>query len=169
MSLPTMNGVGRLTAEPELRYSASGSPVVKVRLAFNSRKKDPQSGEWKDDAVAYVQGTVFGPMAESVAESLQQGMEVVVSGRLKTNSWEDQSGQKRSVLELVVDSIGPSLRSATARVTKVGSGGQGGQSRRGQQQPAGDPWAASASAGARSGGWGASSGGGGYSGEAPPF
>ncbi|MFF9787113.1 single-stranded DNA-binding protein [Streptomyces nigrescens] len=144
MSLPQLSGVARLIEDPELRFSASGSAVVKVRLAFNSRKKD-QAGQWVDDATFFVRGTAFGPAAENVAASLQRGMEVMVVGRMKTESWE-KNGEKRSEAALLVDSIGPSLRFATARVEKSGGQGQGRQEFRQARQAQGaasadDPWA----------------------------
>lgn len=165
MSLPTLNGTARLIDDPQLRYAASGSAVVKVRLAFNSRKKDPQSGEWKDDAVFFVDGTAFGQAAENIAGSLARGMEVVVSGRLKTESWE-KDGEKRSGTALLIDSIGPSLRNATAKVEKAGGQGQGRQEyqqarQRSSQEGREDPWASSGAA-AEAGSWGGG-------GDDPPF
>ncbi|MFB7738276.1 single-stranded DNA-binding protein [Streptomyces sp. NPDC056112] len=170
MSLPNVNGTARLIEDPQLRYSASGSAVVTVRLAFNSRKKD-QSGQWVDDATCFLDGKVFGQAAENLAESVARGLEVVVSGRLKTESWE-QDGAKRSKTVLLVDSIGPALRYATAKVSKAsGGGGQGGGQRGGSGggrqggAPAEDPWAQSSAQGGQAGGWGGGSGG--YSDEAP--
>lgn len=151
MSLPTLNGTARLTDDPQLRYAASGSAVVKVRLAFNSRKKDPQSGEWKDDAVFYVDGTAFGQAAENIAGSLARGVEVVVAGRLKTESWE-KDGEKRSGTALLIDSIGPALRNATARVEKAGGSGSGKQQayaaarQQSSREGMDDPWATSGAA-----------------------
>lgn len=147
MSLPQLSGVARLIEDPELRFSAAGSAIVKIRLAFNSRKKD-QSGQWVDDATFFVRGTAFGQAAENVAASLQRGMEVVVVGRMKTESWE-RDGEKRSEAALLVDSIGPSLRFATAQVEKSGGQGQGRQefqeARRSQGAASEDPWASPAS------------------------
>jgi single-strand DNA-binding protein len=168
MSLPSVNGTARLIEDPELRFAASGGAVVKVRLAFNSRKKDPQSGEWKDDSSFFVTGTAFGQAAENIAETLTRGLEVVVSGRMKTDSWESKDGEKRSAPALLIDSIGPSLRSATAKVTKAsGNSGQGQgrqefqQARQQQSAGSGDPWSAAAqSAGQAAGSWG---------GDEPPF
>ncbi|WP_330479915.1 single-stranded DNA-binding protein (plasmid) [Streptomyces platensis] len=161
MSLPQLSGVARLIEDPELRFSSSGSAVAKVRLAFNSRKKD-QSGQWVDDATFFVRGTAFGQAAENIAASLQRGMEVMVVGRMKTESWE-RNGEKRSEAALLVDSIGPSLRFATAQVEKSGGGGQGRQEFQQARQAQGaasveDPWASPAQ----------SQGGGGY-GDEPPF
>lgn len=168
MSLPTLNGTARLIDAPELRFTASGGAVVKVRLAFNSRKKDPQSGEWKDDSSFFVTGTAFGQGAENIAETLTRGLEVVVSGRLKTESWETKQGEKRSGTSLLIDSIGPSLRGATAKVSKASSsgGGSGRQEfQRARQQQAsgsGDPWGATAQQAGQAGGSG-------WGGEDPPF
>jgi single-strand DNA-binding protein len=167
MSLPSLNGTARLIEDPELRFAASGGAVVKVRLAFNSRKKDPQSGEWKDDSSFFVTGTAFGQAAETIAETLTRGLEVVVSGRMKTDSWESKDGEKRSAPALLIDSIGPSLRSATAKVSKAGSGGGGSgrqeyaQARQQQSAGSGDPWGAAAQSAGQAAGsaWD----------EAPPF
>jgi single-strand DNA-binding protein len=160
--LPMLSGTARCIDEPDLRYSASGGAVVKVRLAFNSRKKD-QAGQWVDDASFFITATAFGQAAENIASTLQRGMEVVVSGRMKTDSWETKEGEKRSGPSLLLDSVGPSLRFATARVEKVGGSGQGRQEfqqARGAQQggPSGDPWASAgpSSTPAGGGGWGVS-------------
>jgi single-strand DNA-binding protein len=163
MSLPNVNGTARLIDDPQLRYGANGGAVVTVRLAFNSRKKDPQSGEWKDDATCFLDGKAFGQAAENLAETLSRGLEAVVSGRLKTEEWE-KNGERKSKMVLLIDAIGPSLRSASAKVTKVGSGGGSGrqefqQSR--QQQGSGDPWGAAAQQAGQAGGSGWD--------EAPPF
>ena len=158
MSLPTLNGTARLMDDPELRYGASGGAVVMVRLAFNSRKKDPQSGEWKDDSSFFVNGKAFGPAAENIAETLGRGMEVVVSGRMKTDSWE-KDGEKKSRPELLLDSIGPSLRSATAKVTKTGGGSGSGKQdayraarQASSREGIDDPWGSSP-AGGQAGAW----------------
>ncbi|WP_097865862.1 single-stranded DNA-binding protein [Streptomyces sp. rh34] len=180
MSLPTMHGTARLIDDPELRFGAgSGKAVVRVRLAFNSRKKDKATNEWVDGDTFFVDGKAFDQAAEHIAESLSRGMEVVVSGRLRTEKWETGQGEKRSASALLIDSIGPSLARATAKVTKVSSSGSGGQGQgrsqgRSQQGAASaeDPWASNnpgTSAGAPAGGgWGRGSQGGGYSDE-PPF
>lgn len=126
MSLPTMNGTARLIDQPELRFAANGTAVVKVRLAFNARRKD-ESGNWVDGDSFFIDGKLFGQHAQNIADSLEKGMEVVVSGRLKTEKWETREGERRSGPSLLVDSIGPSLRFATARVEKAGGSGQGKQ------------------------------------------
>lgn len=130
MSLPNLSGTGRLTADPELRISPNGVSVTKVSLAFNSRKKT-DDGKWIDDQVFYIRGVVFRDQAEHVAESLAKGDLVVVSGRLSTRQWTatDESGaeSKQSMPELLIDSIGPSLQFANAKVRKMartsGTGG----------------------------------------------
>lgn len=127
MALPTMTGVGRLTESPELRFTPSGKAVARVRLAFNSRRKNQATGEWEDGDVFYIDGSIWDSEAEHVAESLDKGIEVLVSGDLKTRQYE-KDGQKRSVNELTIRSIGPSLRSATAKVTKANRSGSGGGS-----------------------------------------
>ncbi|MEU8101686.1 single-stranded DNA-binding protein [Streptomyces rubiginosohelvolus] len=181
MSLPTMHGTARLIDDPELRFGAgSGKAVVRVRLAFNSRKKDKVTNEWVDGDTFFVDGKAFDQAAEHIAESLTRGMEVVVSGRLRTEKWESGQGEKRSAPALLIDAIGPSLARATAVVTKAPSAGGGqGQGReeyaraRAQQGAvsAEDPWASDTpgTGGAPAGGgWGGGSQGGGYS-EPPPF
>ena len=122
MSLPTLNGTARLIDNPELRFSAAGKAVVRVRLAFNARRKD-DSGQWVDGDSFYIDGKAFDQHAERIAESLEKGMEVVVAGRLKTDQWTNREGEKRSGPSLLLDAIGPSLRFATAQVTKAGAGG----------------------------------------------
>lgn len=142
MSLPTMTGIGRATADPELRFAGNGTAVCTVNLAFNSRRKNPQTQEWEDGDVFFVRATAFKELAESMAESLTRGTEVVVTGRLKTEQWEDRSsGEKRSAVSLLVDGIGPNLRYATAKVSKAersGGSGFGGGSK--AAAPADDPW-----------------------------
>jgi single-strand DNA-binding protein len=148
MSLPVITGVARLTDDPELRYAASGTAVCKVRLAFNSRKKN-ESGQWEDGDTFFVDGTVFNQEAEHVAESLQRGHEVVVTGRLKTRRYETKEGEKRSVVELMVDGIGPALKFATAKVNKMQRTGGSTDSR--PAPAADDPWStAGPSQGSRS-------------------
>lgn len=187
--------VGNLVDDPELRFTPSGAAVAKFRIASTPRTFDRQTNEWKDGESLFLTCSVWRQAAENVAESLQRGMRVIVQGRLKQRSYEDREGVKRTVYELDVDEVGPSLKSATAKVTKTtGRGGQGGYGGGGQQQgggnwggapsggpqgggaPADDPWASSAPVGGgqqqggSGGGWGGSSGGsgGGYSDE-PPF
>jgi single-strand DNA-binding protein len=158
MALPNLSGTARLYADVELRYAANGNPVTKVPLVFNSRKKNQQTNEWEDGDSFFVTGTLFKDRAEWAAEKLNRGDEVIVTGRLKTRSWEDKDGQKRSTVELMVDEIGPTLRTLIPKTQRSGGqqsgfgGGEqrpkgdtyGGQGRGGQQpKPADDPWATS--------------------------
>lgn len=186
--------VGNLVDDPELRFTPSGAAVAKFRIASTPRTFDRQTNEWKDGESLFLTCNVWRQPAENVAESLQRGMRVIVQGRLRQRSYETKEGEKRTVFEVEVDEVGPSLRSATAKVTRAnrsggpggggGFGGQqggggygggqqgggnwGGNSGGGQSGPADDPWASSApSGGNQGGGWGSSSGGG-YS-EEPPF
>ncbi|MER6197885.1 single-stranded DNA-binding protein [Streptomyces sp. NPDC001586] len=190
--------VGNLVDDPELRFTPSGAAVAKFRVASTPRIFDKQTNEWKDGEGLFLTCSVWRQAAENVAESLQRGMRVIVQGRLKQRSYEDREGVKRTVYELDVEEVGPSLKTATAKVAKTtGRGGQGGYGGGGGQQqgggggwggapsggapqgggaPSDDPWASSAPAGGQQqggsggGGWGGSSGGsgGGYSDE-PPF
>ncbi|MET9722294.1 single-stranded DNA-binding protein [Streptomyces zaomyceticus] len=190
--------VGNLVDDPELRFTPSGAAVAKFRIASTPRTFDRQTNEWKDGESLFLTCSVWRQAAENVAESLQRGMRVVVQGRLKQRSYEDREGVKRTVYELDVEEVGPSLKNATAKVTKTtgrggqggyggGGGGQqaggggswGGNSGGGQQggggAPADDPWATGGSSssgggGQQQGGGGSWGGnsGGGYSDE-PPF
>ncbi len=151
MGLPTISGVGRLVADPELRFAPSGMAVLTVNLAFNSRKFDKDRQEWIDGDVFFVRATAFKQLAENAAESLVKGVEVHVSGRLKTEQWEDKNGGgKRSATALLLDSIGPNLSYATAKVTKANrsseGGGSFGSSGTGGGAPAEDPWGSTQSA-----------------------
>lgn len=145
MSLPQMSGVGRLTQDVELRFSGAGMAVAAIQLAFNARKFDKDRQEWVDGDVFYVRATAFKQLAENAAETLTKGMEVHVSGRLKTEQWEDRNGGgKRSAPSLLLDSIGPNLAHATATVSKVGRSDRGGSPAHGRSGTAGqDPWGAS--------------------------
>ena len=150
---PLITVVGNLTADPELRFTASGAPVANFTVASTPRTK--QGDEWVDGEPLFLGCSVWREYAENVAESLQKGMRVVVQGRLKARSYE-KDGQKRTVFELDVDEVGPSLRYATARVTKTdrrngqNGGNSGGGAYAGQgrpsAKPANDPWAAPAAA-----------------------
>ena len=146
--------IGNITGDPELRFTPSGAAVANFTVASTPRAFDRQSNEWKDGETLFMRCSVWRDAAENVAESLQRGTRVIVSGRLKSRSYETKEGEKRTVVELEVDEIGPSLRYASAKVTKTqrgggnagsggGYGGQGGQggsggSGYGQQE---DPWA----------------------------
>jgi single-strand DNA-binding protein len=134
--LPTLTGTGRLTYDPELKISQNGVPVCTISLAFNSRRLNKQTQQWEDGDVYFVRGICFNALAENVAETLQKGMEVNVSGELHVDRWTDKDGQKHEMPKLMIRSIGPNLAYATARVSRVErqNGQQGGQNSR--QQPA---------------------------------
>jgi single-strand DNA-binding protein len=170
---------GNLVDDPELRYTPTGQAVAKFRIASTPRFMDRQTNEWKDGESLFLSCNVWRQAAENVAESLQRGMRVIVQGRLKQRSYETKEGEKRTVYEVEVDEVGPSLRNASAKVTKsqrssggygggggagggnsgpAAQGGYGGGSAGGR--PAEDPWASDARGG--------SAGDGGFSDE-PPF
>jgi single-strand DNA-binding protein len=182
--------VGNLTDDPELRFTPSGAAVASFTVASTPRTFDRNSNEWKDGDALFLRCSIWRQAAENVAESLTKGMRVVVQGRLRQRSYETREGEKRTVVELEVEEVGPSLKYATAKVTKAarsagggggfgggdsrgggggwggGSGGNSGggggqQSGGGGNQPQDDPWATGG--GSSGGGWG-----GGYSDE-PPF
>jgi len=137
--------VGNLTADPELRFTPSGAAVANFTVASTPRTFDRQTQEWKDGDALFMRCNVWRQAAENVAESLTRGARVVVSGRLKQRSYETKEGEKRTVVELEVDEIGPSLRYATAKVTKAsrGSGGGtggGGFGGSGSSGGSDDPW-----------------------------
>ncbi|WP_402463748.1 single-stranded DNA-binding protein [Isoptericola aurantiacus] len=172
--------VGNLTADPELRFTPSGAAVANFTIASTPRTFDRQSNEWKDGEALFLRCSIWREAAENVAESLTKGMRVIAQGRLQQRSFETREGEKRTVVELQVDEIGPSLRFASAKVTRAqrsggggggfgGGGGYGGNAG-GQSQGGGggfgssgggqqnDPWATA----------GPASSGGGFSDE-PPF
>ncbi|MFG1640512.1 single-stranded DNA-binding protein [Amycolatopsis sp. NPDC049252] len=165
--------IGNLTSDPELRFTPSGAAVANFTVASTPRTLDKQSGEWKDGEALFLRCNIWRQAAENVAESLTRGARVVVQGRLKQRSFETKEGEKRTVVELEVDEIGPSLRYATAKVNKVsrggggggdfggGGGGGGGNRGGGGGMPADDPWGSAPPAGG-------GGGGGGFSDE-PPF
>jgi single-strand DNA-binding protein len=143
--------VGNLVDDPELRFTPSGAAVANFRVASTPRTYDRQTGEWKDGESLFISCSVWRQAAENVAESLQRGMRVIVHGRLKSRSYETRDGEKRTVFEIDVDEVGPSLRNATAKVSKTirsgpggdsgggfGGSGSGSGSGGGQQN---DPWA----------------------------
>src|SRR3982750_181676 len=146
----TITVIGNLTDDPELRFTPPGAAVAKFRIASTPRTLDRNSGEWKDGEPLFLQCSVWRQVAENVAESLQRGSRVIVSGRLRQRSYETKEGEKRTVYELEVDEIGPSLRYATAKVQKMSrsSGGGGGFGPSGGGRGGGgggyandDPWA----------------------------
>ena len=146
--------VGNLTADPELRFTPSGAAVANFTIASTPRTFDRQSGEWKDQEALFMRCNIWRQAAENVAETLTRGMRVVAQGRLRQRSFETKEGEKRTVVELEVDEIGPSLKYATAKVNKISRGGGGG----GSSAPADDPWGSAPPAGS----------GGGFNDE-PPF
>ena len=168
---------GNLVDDPELRFTPAGQPVARFRVASTPRFRDNSTGEWKDGDSLFLTCNVWRQAAENVAESLTRGMRVIVSGRLRQRSYETKEGEKRTVYEVEVDDVGPSLRNASAKVNRVarsgaGDGGYGGGQRSSGGRASGggqsggyggggepDPWASDSSS---------SSSGGSYSDE-PPF
>jgi len=178
--------VGNITNDPELRFTPSGAAVASFTVASNSRYLDKTTNEWKDGEPVFMRCSVWRQYAENVAESLTRGTRVIVTGRLKQRSYDNRDGQKVTVMEMEVDDVGPALRTATAKVTKVaragggGFGGDGGGFGGGNSGGGGgndDPWANQSGGGGAqqsrpqsSGGgdsWGG--GGGGQSFDEPPF
>ncbi|MFD8243946.1 single-stranded DNA-binding protein [Nocardia sp. NPDC059691] len=170
--------IGNLTADPELRFTPAGQAVANFTVASTPRVFDRNSNEWKDGEALFLRCNIWREAAENVAESLTRGSRVIVSGRLKQRSYETREGEKRTVVELEVDEVGPSLRYATAKVNKTsrgsggggfGSGGSGG----------GGGYASSGGGGGRSGGaeddpWGSAPAAGSFGGNSrmddePPF
>jgi single-strand DNA-binding protein len=170
----TITVVGNLTADPELRFTPSGAAVANFTVASTPRIYDRQSSEWKDGDALFLRCNIWREAAENVAESLTRGSRVIVSGRLKQRSFETREGEKRTVFEVEVDEIGPSLRYATAKVNKAsrsggggggygggggsrgGGGGGGGGGAGGAAQAAGgtgdDPWGSAPASGSFGGG-----------------
>ncbi|NEM91776.1 single-stranded DNA-binding protein [Galbitalea soli] len=140
--------VGNLTSDPELRYTQNGLAVANFTIASTPRSFDRASNDWKDGEALFLRASVWREFAEHVAGSLTKGSRVIVTGRLKQRSYETKEGEKRTSIELEVDEIGPSLRYATAQVTRTSSsregGGFSGGNSRGPAQVADEPWAASA-------------------------
>ena len=137
--------VGNLTADPELRFTPNGAAVANFTVASTPRTFDRQTNEWKDGEALFLRCNIWREAAENVTESLTKGSRVIVQGRLKQRSYETREGEKRTVVELEVDEIGPSLRYATAQVTRAASSGGGGQQARPQVQQE-EPWASPGSA-----------------------
>lgn len=163
--------IGNLTADPELRFTPSGAAVANFTVASTPRTFDRQANDWKDGETLFMRCSVWREAAENVAESLTRGTRVVVSGRLVSRSWQTAEGENRTVMEMQVDEIGPSLRYATAKVTKAqrGGGQQGGWGgQQGGQAPAGGQpvgqapggWGNQPAGGQQSGGQGAPAAGG---------
>ncbi|MDQ1483501.1 MAG: single-strand DNA-binding protein [Actinomycetota bacterium] len=166
--------IGNITGDPELRFTPSGAAVANFTVASTPRQFDRTSNEWKDGETLFMRCSVWRDAAENVAESLQRGTRVLVSGRLKSRSYETKEGEKRTVIELDVDEIGPSLKYATAKVNRTqrgsggggfnsggqgggstgGNGGAGGQNGGAGQGGSVDPWATGPPAAANAGGGG---------------
>ncbi|MFJ8992658.1 single-stranded DNA-binding protein [Streptomyces sp. NPDC102279] len=162
--LPTLTGVGRLTGDPEMSFTASGKAVANVSLAFNSRRLNQQTQQWEDGDVFFIRGSVWERLAENVVETLAKGMEVIVTGEIRTRSWE-KDGVKHERPDLFIRSIAPNLAFSVAKVSKDAQSQQNGQSggqrppqtqqqTQGQAQrsrptnpPADDPWAVDAAKG----------------------
>jgi single-strand DNA-binding protein len=167
--------IGNLTADPELRFTPSGAAVANFTVASTPRSFDRQTNEWKDGEALFLRCNIWREAAENVAESLTRGARVIVSGRLKQRSFETREGEKRTVVELEVDEIGPSLRYATAKVNKAsrsGGGGGGFGGGGGSRQPAAQ--SSGGSAGGSAGGddpWGSAPASGSFAGgdDEPPF
>jgi single-strand DNA-binding protein len=152
---------GNLVDDPELRFTPAGQPVARFRVASTPRFRDNATGEWKDGDSLFLTCNVWRQAAENVAESLTRGMRVIVSGRLRQRSYETKEGEKRTVYEVEVDDVGPSLRNASAKVNRVArSGGDGGYS--GGRSSGGGQGGQGGQGGGRSSGGG--QGGGGYGG-----
>lgn len=141
--------IGNLTADPELRFTSTGTAVANFTVASTPRAFDRASNEWKDGEALFLRCSIWRQAAENVAESLTRGMRVIVSGRLKQRSFETREGEKRTVIELDVDEIGPSLRYATAKVAKAArtEGGGGGFGSGRSSGPVDDPWGSAPPAG----------------------
>jgi single-strand DNA-binding protein len=163
----TITMIGNLVDDPELRFTPSGAAVAKFRVASTPRYLDKTTNEWKDGESLFLQCQIWRQAAENVAESLTKGMRVILSGRLKQRSYETKEGEKRTVFEVEVDEVGPSLRNATAKVTRAQrAGGTGGgfaaPAATGGESFNDDPWAA-ASTNSAGGGWATTTS------EEPPF
>jgi len=165
-----MTVVGNLTADPELRFTPSGAAVANFTVASTPRKFNAQTNQWEDMDALFMRCNIWRQAAENVAESLTRGSRVVVTGRLRQRSYDTKEGEKRTVVELEVDEIGPSLKYATAKVNKVsrGSGGGGfgggnaGTGGGNQASGGDDPWGSAPQAGSSGGARGGSN-------EEPPF
>jgi single-strand DNA-binding protein len=151
---PIITVIGNMVDAPELRFTPSGAAVANFTIASTPRSFDRQTNEWKDGEALFLRCSLWRQPAEHAAESLVKGMRVIATGALKQRSYETKEGEKRTVIELDVEEIGPSLKYATAKVTKAGrSGGQGGS---------GNSGGGGSQQGAGSGGWGGGNAGGGW-------
>jgi len=151
----TITMIGNLVDDPELRFTPSGAAVAKFRVASTPRYLDKATNEWKDGESLFLQCQIWRQAAENVAESLTKGMRVILSGRLKQRSYETKEDEKRTVFEVEVDEVGPSLRNATAKVTRTQRAAGGAAAPAAADTFGDDPWAA-ASTSPAGGGWGTS-------------
>jgi single-strand DNA-binding protein len=160
--------VGNLTADPELRYTQGGLAVANFTIASTPRTFDRQANEWKDGEALFLRASCWRDFAEHVAGSLTKGSRVIATGRLKQRSYDDRDGNKRTAIELEIDEIGPSLRYATAQVTRTSGGSGGGQGGgRPQGSVADEPWAASGPSAGSDDVWSTPGGGANYNDETP--
>ncbi|WP_077087089.1 single-stranded DNA-binding protein [Mycobacterium rhizamassiliense] len=148
----TITVVGNLTADPELRFTPSGAAVANFTVASTPRIYDRQSGEWKDGEALFLRCNIWREAAENVAESLTRGSRVLVTGRLKQRSFETREGEKRTVFEVEVDEIGPSLKYATAKVNKASRSSRPAAAEQASSAPADDPWGSAPASGSFGGG-----------------
>ncbi len=158
---------GNLVDDPELRFTPAGQPVARFRVASTPRFRDNATGEWKDGDSLFLTCNVWRQAAENVAESLTRGMRVIVSGRLRQRSYETKEGEKRTVYEVEVDDVGPSLRNASAKVNRVARSGGDGGGQRGQGGQGGQGGSGGGRPGGGHGGQGGQGGQGGYGGADP--
>ncbi|ORW95293.1 single-stranded DNA-binding protein [Mycolicibacter terrae] len=167
----TITVVGNLTADPDLRFTPSGAAVANFTVASTPRVYDRQSGEWKDGDALFLRCNIWREAAENVAESLTRGSRVIVTGRLRQRSFETREGEKRTVYEVEVDEIGPSLRYATAKINKVSRGGGGGGFGGGGGATASGPAAAQSGGAPAEDPWGSAPASGSFGGadDEPPF
>ncbi|GAA5229224.1 single-stranded DNA-binding protein [Arthrobacter cryoconiti] len=145
----TITVIGNLTSDPELRFTPSGSAVANFTIASTPRTLDRQSNEWKDGETLFLRASIWREAAENVAESLTKGCRVIVSGRLKSRTYDTKDGEKRTVMELEVDEIGPSLKTATTKVNRSARGSGEGTANR-----TGGAWSPTASPEQSGNGWG---------------
>lgn len=144
----TVTLCGRLTRDPELRFSANGKPVARFSVVTSRRVKDAQSGDWSDSDVTFWDCVAFGQLAENVAESsLTKGTAVIVTGRAAQRTWETKEGEKRRSIEVTADEVAPSLRWASAKITKAERSRPAETRAAGSQSAAADPWASEPSGG----------------------
>lgn len=151
MTAATTTLIGNTTADVELRYTQSGRAVASVTIAVSDRVKDKTTSEWVDGNTWFARCTLWGELAEHAASSISKGTRVIGEGRIQQREWEDKEGNKRTSVEVVLEEIGPSLRYATAQLTRTSSGGGNSGGQRQQSKPADEPWGQSAGQGAS--GW----------------